>query len=184
MYGKCVVTYTQFVDILNQAEELGLAHAPKAADIPDLTDGADIVLTLMEMGHEFSQFKAPYHHLIEAVVLFGDYGRFNVCVTDEVWKELPTLDQWWASRPKIVVSAEAFDMIQAELDAEDAAEESAGKTDEEGEEGGSGVREPLPDGSPAPTEAATRQPRKRAARKPKATEADAGEPVPLETPVG
>lgn len=136
-YCDRVVSYSDFKAILEQAQKLGLPCAPKEEDIPDLTDGADIALTLKEMGADFSQFKTPYHHRVEAIVLFGDYGRFDVNIADDLWRTLPTLQQWWESRPKLVVSAEALETIEAILSEEG---------EEEGGEGG--VREPRPDDTP------------------------------------
>lgn len=133
-YADRVVSYTQFIDILEISGKRGLCNVPKAADIPDLTDGADIALTLTGMGHNFTEFKTPYHHLVEAVVLFGDYGRFEVDITDAVWRKLPTLAQWWESRPKLLISPEAFEEF----------------TREDGDEDGTaGVREPAPAPTPS-----------------------------------
>lgn len=145
-YCDRVVSYGEFMMVLEQAQELGLPCAPKGSDIPDLTDGADVALTLKEMGADFSQFKSPYHHRIEAVVLFGDYSRFEVDVTDELWRTLPTLQQWWESRPKLFVSPEAMETIEAALSEEAKPEYLDEESDEDGDE--DGVREPRPDDTP------------------------------------
>lgn len=113
-----IVPYKQFVDLLADAEHHKLCLIPKPALITDLTDGADIALTLVEMGHGEVGQGRPYHHRVEALVLFGsDTSRFEVCITEELWRALPTREEWWNSKPKIIVAAEVYDEIVKELDA-------------------------------------------------------------------
>lgn len=167
-YGQRVATYKQFVDILKNSAERKFVHAPSAERISGLMEGVTVILRLQEMSVDYGEDHAKdengYYiprHRVHATILF-DYSTYVVDVADLDWFALPPVDRWQASLPVIELPAEE---------------------PEEGEEGGSGVREPLPDDSPAPTATARRQPRKRPVRTPRAASDTAAETVPVEAAV-
>jgi hypothetical protein len=137
MSGERVVSYDTFMSILADGKALGLCNAPDPETIKSLGPGADVVLSLEEMGCGFVEHRLPYHHRVRAVVLYERTAHI-VDMRDAVWRTLPTIEEWIASLPLMILP----ESVIQELDADDG--------DHDGEEdGGSGVREPRPDPAPS-----------------------------------
>lgn len=166
-YGQRAATYEQFVNILKNGTENKLCNTLSADQIADLKDGVVVSLRLEEMSCNYpasdsDAWKRYVRHVrVHATVLSGSYSTYVVDVLDNDWFDLPPFDRWQATLAVIFPVPEP---TAAEATEKTAPEEVTESPEEDGEEGGSGVREPLPDDSPAPTTAAKRQTRKRPAR--------------------
>jgi hypothetical protein len=179
--GERIVSYDIFMEILADAKSVGLCNAPDPASIPGLTaPGTMMVLALEEWGCRGSNGDLPLHHKVRAVALFERVVHF-VDVEDARWAVLPTVDQYFSTLPTINIPAELYAEIAEEQNRERLAATAAriaeiskgiserpassdtGEEPPTEEDGGSGVREPLPE--PCPTD-------------------DTGAAIPSEVPVG
>jgi hypothetical protein len=169
MSGERVVSYETFTSLLAHAKANKLCNAPDPAQIDGLMEGVGVVLAVEEFGCNFSKFQNPYHHRVRATILF-EYKTYLVDILDRHWHTLPTVEQWQQSLPVITIPAETYDELVEELEAEethkqkvaDAAERvvktskgllerlAAHDQREDPEDGGAGVREPVPSPGPAP----------------------------------
>lgn len=192
-YGQRIATYEQFVDILNKSGEAGFRYAPKPKQIDGLMDGVMVSLLLEEMSVDYADHIAKDRHAtyvprhrVHATILF-DYGTYLVDVPDAEWFALPSVDAWQSSLPVLHLPSDVTEKALSEALGEPneklrkAAKEAKKRirsgvppkseegepeyldTEEDPEDGGAGVREPLPDDAP---------------------EDGAGAAVPLEAPVG
>jgi len=132
MSGERVASYDEFMNILADASKLGLCNAPDPSSIKNLTPGADVVLSLEEMGCDFTAFRAPYHHRVRAVVLYERTAHI-VDIQDTTWVLLKTVEEWIASLPIMVLPAEVI---------------AATEPDAPEEDGPAGVREPSEPAAP------------------------------------
>lgn len=178
MSGERIASYEAFMNILADAQAFNLCNAPMPSRIKGLAPGAEVLLSIAELGCDKDNLNRRYHHKIHAVILFdSERNSYVVDVTDDAWIALQTIEAWRGRLPVIEVPEELYDEMTTKGD--------------EPEDGGSGVSEPAPkpddsgDGHKARvTRAAKKAAQVSAGLNKKLADGDAGVSVPVETPVG